>query len=202
MTISIRDQQALLKDAGFDPGPIDGLWGRRTAAAYEAWRERRFPLDSAHNMEGKTSEDGRKAIIKHEGVRLKAYPDPGTGGEPWTIGVGHTSRAGPPDVRPGMTITREEADEILAADLNRFEKRVHQHMGNVPQHVFDGAVSFDFNTGRIHNASWVRHFKAGDMERAENSLKQWNKAGGRIMRGLVNRRKEEADLIFRGIYPA
>ncbi len=43
MTISTRDQQTLLKDAGFDPGPIDGLWGTLSQWAYDAWQEDRFP---------------------------------------------------------------------------------------------------------------------------------------------------------------
>ena len=51
---------------------------------------------------------------------LKAYPDPGTGGDPWTIGYGHTG----PDVRPGTQITQSGAEELLVQDLKRFEDAV------------------------------------------------------------------------------
>lgn len=147
----------------------------------------------------KTSSNGIGAIVLHEGVVTKAYRD--VAGV-WTIGVGHTSNAGPPAVTPGMVISRDRAMQILAADLAKFEARVAKAMPGVPQHVFDGAVSFDFNTGRIHDATWVRRYRAGDMTGAEASLKTWNKAGGKVWQGLVNRRKAEADLIFRGIYPS
>ncbi len=146
----------------------------------------------------KTSTKGVAAIAGHEGVVTKAYKD--VAGI-WTIGVGHTAFAGPPKPVPGMRITRQEAFDILARDLSRFEARVNRELPNVPQHVFDGAVSFDFNTGGIHRASWVGKYQAGDMAGAEASLKLWNKAGGRVVRGLINRRKAEADLIFRGRYP-
>ena len=145
----------------------------------------------------RTSERGRAFIAAHEGTVLRAYRCPAGR---WTIGVGHTSAAGAPDVRPGMTITPAEAGEILARDLARFELRVKRRFGAPPQTVFDGAVSFDFNTGAIERASWVARFQAGDNAGAETSLKAWNKAGGRVLSGLVRRRGAEADLIFRGRY--
>lgn len=147
----------------------------------------------------KTSARGVAAIASHEGVVTKAYRD--VAGV-LTIGVGHTAAAGPPRPVPGMTITRAEAMKILADDIATFEKRVVAALGPVPQHVFDGAVSFDFNTGRIHNASWVKLYRAGRMTEAELSLKTWNKAGGKVVKGLINRRNAEADLIFRGKYPS
>lgn len=146
----------------------------------------------------KTSDKGVAFIAAHEGVVTKAYRD--VAGV-WTIGVGHTASAGPPKPVAGMTISRDEAFRILADDLGKvFEPRVRKALGEVPQHVFDGAVSFDFNTGAIDRASWVAAYKRGDMAAAERSLKLWNKAGGRVVTGLVRRRSEEADLIFRGRY--
>ena len=60
-----------------------------------------------------------------------------------------------------MTITREEAFAILARDLPGYERRVAAALGSVPQPVFDGGVSFDFNTGAINRASWVKAFRSG-----------------------------------------
>lgn len=68
-----------------------------------------------------TSDNGELFISSFEGVVLRAYPDPATGGAPWTIGIGHTSAAGHPQVAPQMVITRTKAFEILASDLRAFE---------------------------------------------------------------------------------
>ncbi len=145
-----------------------------------------------------TSGQGIAFIKRWEGVRTKAYRDSvGI----WTIGVGHTSAAGPPKVTSGMVITDAQVSEILAHDLAKFEDRVERVFGSkMPQTLFDGAVSFDFNCGGIDKASWPRRFKDGDFRGAEAYLKMWNKAGGKVLRGLVNRRAAEADLIFRGNY--
>lgn len=144
-----------------------------------------------------TSPQMRDIIAKHEGVVLKAYRDvKGV----WTIGVGHTSAAGAPRVKAGMRVSRDEAMRIFAKDLNTFEKRVAAQKVFRKQHQFDGAVSFDYNTGAIHKASWVKHFRNSAMGAAEKSLKLWNKSGGKVYRGLTRRRNHEADIIFRGDY--
>ena len=88
----------------------------------------------------KTSAQGRQLIAEREGCRLEAYRDSvGV----WTIGVGHTG-----GVTPGLTITREEADALLAEDLARFEKCINDSV-RVPleQYEFDALVSWAFNVG-------------------------------------------------------
>lgn len=142
---------------------------------------------------------GLAAIAGHEGVVTRAYRD--VAGV-WTIGVGHTASAGEPKPRAGMTITRAEAFDILATDVAMFERRVDAALGPVTQTVFDGAVSFDFNTGAVHRASWVKAYRAGKMTAARLGLMKWVKAGGRTIRGLVRRREAEARLIFDGEYGA
>ena len=146
----------------------------------------------------KTSPRGIEDLVLSEALKTKAYRD---SAGVWTIGVGHTASAGPPAPKPGMTITVAEAKAILARDLAKFEARVNRAFPNgLSQHAFDGAVSFDFNTGGIDRASWVTHYKAGRLDLAERNLKLWNKAGGKVLQGLVNRRQHEADMIFRGKY--
>ena len=119
----------------------------------------------------------------------------------WSDGVGHTAAAGPPrpvaghDHHAGTRPMR-----ILARDLPRYEQRVAAALGDVPQTVFDGAVSFDFNTGAIHRASWVKAFRAGNRAGARDGLMLWTRAGGREVAGLVRRREAEARLIFEGDY--
>jgi lysozyme len=145
----------------------------------------------------KTSARGVAFIAEHEGVVTRAYRD--VAGV-WTIGVGHTAAAGPPVPRAGMTITRAEAFAILSRDLPGYERRTAAAMGAVPQTVFDGAVSFDFNTGAIARASWVKAYRGGDRTRAREGLLAWTRAGGRKVAGLVRRREAEARLIFDGSY--
>jgi lysozyme len=145
----------------------------------------------------KTSEKGVAFVAAHEGVVTKAYRD--VGGV-WTIGVGHTAPAGAPIPKAGMTITGEQALQILAADLPKYEAGVGHSLGPVAQTVFDGAVSFHFNTGAIGKASWVKLFQAGKRPEARASLMGWVKAGGRTIAGLVRRRGDEARLIFDGDY--
>jgi lysozyme len=150
----------------------------------------------------RTSPRGIEDLILSEALKTTAYRD---SAGVWTIGVGHTASAGPPAPKAGMKITVAEAKAILARDLAKFEARVNREFpSGLPQHAFDGAVSFDFNTGQIHDASWVDHYRAGRMQQAEANLKLWNKAtvDGKkvVLKGLVNRRQHEADLIFRGKY--
>ena len=140
----------------------------------------------------KTSQRGINDLVLSEGLKISAYRDSvGV----LTIGVGHTANAGSPVPTPGMRITRQQALDILATDLAKFEKGVIAVLGNVPQHVFDGAVSFHFNTGAIGRATWPRKYKAGDMTSARKSFMQWNKPPE-----IIGRRRREAELIFEGKY--
>lgn len=148
----------------------------------------------------KVSAAGRKAIAAHEGVRLKAYPDPATGGEPWTIGVGHTSAAGPPKVTKGMTITADECDEILSRDLATFEKAVLKVVtAPLTQNQFDALVSLAFNigAGNLAKSTLVKKLNARDYRGAADQFTVWNKAAGKVMNGLVKRRAEERALFLK-----
>jgi lysozyme len=147
-----------------------------------------------------TSPKGVAFIEAHEGVVLKAYRDPvGI----WTIGAGLTAASGVVKPKAGMVITRGEAANLLQKALRRnYEPRVAKAMPNARSHEFDGAVSFDWNTGAIHRASWVKAWKAGDKPNVAYLLGQWVKGGGKVLPGLVRRRKEEADIINFNIWPA
>jgi len=140
----------------------------------------------------KTSQRGINDLILSEGLVTKAYKDSvGV----WTIGVGHTAAAGPPAPKAGMTITRQEAIDLLAKDLGKYEATVNKVLPDVPQHVFDGAVSFHFNTGSIAKATWPKLYKAGKLKEAKSSFLTWNKPPE-----IIKRRKREAALIFDGTY--
>lgn len=134
---------------------------------------------------------GRHFIGLHEGLGLAAYRCPAG---IWTVGYGHTTAAGPPTVTAGMSITREEADAILARDLKRFEDGVLR-LVTVPlaQHEFDALVSFAFNVGEgaLGRSTLLRKLNAGDRAGAAAQFAAWNKAGGRALPGLTRRRAEE-----------
>lgn len=141
-----------------------------------------------------TSPAGRKLIEQFEGLRLNSYRDAiGV----WTIGFGHTSMAGLPKVVPGMRITMQEADDILAADLGSFELVVNEAV-KVPltQNQFDALVSLVFNIGgsNFRKSSLLRYLNKGNYSEAAARFSQWTKAGGNVLLALARRRKAEAAL--------
>ena len=123
---------------------------------------------------------------------FEAYPDPGTGGAPWTIGWGSTG----PDVTPSTVWTQAECDARFAADLARYAAEVDAVLGDAPttQGQFDALVSFHYNTGAIARASLTRLHRAGNCAEAARELGKWVFAGGRRLEGLARRRKAEASL--------
>lgn len=131
------------------------------------------------------------ARLRGDGL-VEAYPDPGTGGEPWTIGWGTTGR----DVTCGTVWTQDQCDARLEADIARHAGEVRQAIGDATtsQHQFDALVSFHYNTGAIHQATLTRKHVAGDHEGAAGEFPRWKHAGGRVLKGLVRRRRAEAAL--------
>jgi len=123
---------------------------------------------------------------------FQAYPDPGSGGAPWTIGWGATG----PDIGPGTVWTQAQCDERLEADLARYAGEVADTLGAAPtsQAQFDALVSFHYNTGAIARATLTAKHKAGDFAGAALEFARWNRAGGRVLPGLVTRRAAEAAL--------
>lgn len=139
----------------------------------------------------KTSDNGLKFIMNHEGVRLKAYKPVPTE-KYWTIGVGHYGK----DVFPEMIITREEALEILAKDIERFEKAVNKLNLNLNQNQFDSLVSFSFNLGEGCLKTLV---KGRTLQQIADAILKYNKAGGKVLNGLTKRRKAERELFLKPV---
>lgn len=160
---------------------IDAALGDRGSEAAEARRS--------------ISDAGLALIKRFEGCRLSAYPDPGTGGEPWTIGWGTTRIDGRP-VMPGTTISQAEADRLLHEDLERYAAEVDEAIGDAPttQAQFDALVSFHYNTGAIGRATLTSLHRSGDYAGAAREFSRWVHAGGRVMTGLVRRRAAEEAL--------
>jgi lysozyme len=145
--------------------------------------------------------EGKNLIKSFESLELSAYPDPATGGEPWTIGYGHTSQAGSPKVFKGLRVTRSEAEDILDRDLLRYEAGVEGAV-KVPleQHQFDALVSFAFNCGlgNFQKSTLLKRVNAKEFNKVPAEFMKWTRANGKEMNGLVRRRREEAAL-WRGL---
>ena len=146
-------------------------------------------IDPAH---ARTSPSEVDRLKGYESLRLEAYPDPGTGGAPWTIGYGHTG----PDVHPGETITREQAASLLRSDLSGAEAEVRRDVKvPVSQDQYDALVSFQFNTGALGSSTLLKKLNAGDYAGAQAEFGRWVHGGaGQVLPGLVTRRAQEARL--------
>lgn len=138
-------------------------------------------------MELSISDTGLELIKRFEGCRLKAYQDSvGV----WTIGYGHTS-----GVCKGQVITQIQADAYLKSDCANAEKHVNNYdnIYHWNQNQFDALVSFTFNCGSGNLKTLLND---GQRTIAEISAKiiAYNKAGGKVLQGLVNRRNAEKEL--------
>jgi len=141
-------------------------------------------------------------IKEFEGLRLKAYIDPV--GVP-TIGYGLTTGAIPGvEVRMGMTITEEKAEEYLTTVVERFADQIWRHFKRQPsENEFGAMVSLAYNigVGAFSSSTALRRFNQGDTEGAAEAMKWWNKGtvNGRkvVLRGLTRRRAAEVKLFLK-----
>jgi GH24 family phage-related lysozyme (muramidase) len=143
---------------------------------------------------GKINDDGLTIIKLFEGLELRAYQDSvGV----WTIGYGHTSMAGPPEVYPGMTISEAEAEQILRTDLGVFERGVQGAITTqTTSDQFSAMVSFAFNVGvsAYRDSTLLRKHNARDFAGAADEFLRWVFAGGQKLPGLERRRNAERAL--------
>lgn len=134
--------------------------------------------------------------VRDDGM-VEAYPDPGTGAEPWTIGAGLTGH----DIRKGTVWTREQCDQRFAEMLAEFGEQVSRILcgAATTQCQFDAMVSFAYNVGagNFGASTLLKRHEAGDYEGAAEQFARWTKGGGRVLPGLVTRRAAEAAL-YRG----
>ena len=147
-------------------------------------------------------------IKHHEGVRTKPYQCPAL---LWTVGVGHVidpmhgrlkieeRRNLPIPDGWNRTLSMEEVDDILKKDLARFEQGVARLCPvALTQGQFDALVSFSFNVGlgNLQKSTIRMKVNRGDFEGAAEAFLAWTKAGGKVLKGLVNRRNDEKALFL------
>ncbi|KMK17784.1 muraminidase [Pluralibacter gergoviae] len=145
------------------------------------------------------SQSGIELIKRFEGCSLTAYPDPGTGGAPWTIGYGWTGNVDGKAVRPGMKIDQATADRLLRTGIVSYDQAVSKMLKvAVTQNQHDALVSLAYNIGTraLSASTLMKKLNDGDYRGAADEFLRWNKSGGRVMPGLTNRRKAEREVFL------
>lgn len=138
-----------------------------------------------------TSENGLNLIKSFEGLRLTAYRCPAG---KWTIGYGHTK-----GVKKGMYISEAVATHFLIQDVQRVESILNSYDEKYhwTQNEFDALASFTFNCGTV-NLKRLLKYGTRTKSQIANAILLYNKASGRVLRGLVRRRNAERELFVKG----
>ncbi len=137
-------------------------------------------------------------IAPWEGLRTKAYPDiVGV----WTVCYGETN-----GVEPGDTHTKAECDAMLSQQVKAYADRVSKCIDDgqearMPEGMKAALISWAYNvgTGAACRSTLVRKLNSGDLVGACNELPRWNRAGGRVVPGLSNRRAAEQALCLEAL---
>jgi len=136
-------------------------------------------------------------IKQYEGCKLTAYQDiVGI----WTIGYGTTAMADL-GITPakGMTITQERAEDLLRQGVDKFAATVDAMITTKVNQNERGAcvcLAYNIGTGAFAKSTVLRELNAGNKDKAAAAFRMWNKAGGEVIRGLVNRREAEIKLFL------
>ena len=136
------------------------------------------------------SDDGFALTKQFEGLELTAYQDQGG---VWTIGYGHTG----PHVYGGLTITQDQADQLLASDMAAAVTAVNNAVtAEITQAQFDALVDFVFNLGAssLLTSTLLRHVNLGDFTDAAPQFLLWDHCKGVVIPGLLRRRQAEMQL--------
>jgi lysozyme len=132
------------------------------------------------------------ALLKEfEGWRSRAYADPGTRGDPYTIGYGFTR-----DVNPGDEMTLEQGAARLEYEVAHFEQGVTRlaPIGNENQLAAMVCLAYNIGLSNFRNSSVLRDHNNGDIDGAADAILMWDKSAGRRMPGLSRRREAERKL--------
>lgn len=194
--------QTALASAGFYSGKIDGDFGAASLRAVQSLLDNKDKavdiLSKPESASGRSmSQKGVELLKKSEGLRLNAYRD---AGGVLTIGYGHTSAAGGLKVYSGLSITHEDAEQLLKDDLARMTYPVIDRLVKVPltQGQFDAMASFIFNLGegQVSKSTLLKLLNNRDYNGAAAQFSRWVYDNGRKLNGLITRREEERQLFI------
>ena len=135
---------------------------------------------------------GIELLTHFEGLRLEAYQDSvGV----WTIGYGHTK-----GVTPSMKITESQANNLLKTELIEYQNYINDMVKvELSQCEYDALVCWVYNLGptNLRESTLLKVLNQGDKFLVPEQIRRWNRAGGKVLKGLVRRREAEA-LMFAG----
>ena len=122
-----------------------------------------------------------------------AYPDPATGGDPWTIGYGSTGS----DIRQHTVWTKEQAEDALQAHVRYFVSglvKLSPRLLSASPRRIAAVISWAYNLGlgNYRISTFKRRIDASDWSGAAEECLKWNKAAGRVIPGLTRRRQAES----------
>lgn len=136
---------------------------------------------------------GLEILKSFESCRLQAYPDPGTGDGPFTVGWGQTGAG----IGPSTVWTQEQADEALSQNLVSFCDGVNKLVTvDLNSNQLSALIDFAYNAG-LHNlavSTLLRKVNSKDFPGAADQFALWDRAAGKVLPGLVTRRRAEACL--------
>lgn len=143
---------------------------------------------------------GLDLIKQFEGFRARTYDD-GVG--VLTIGYGTTGKAGV-GINPiwGMTIDELEAEIYLQRAIDKFWDQIKNHISApINENEQAAFISLAYNIGpnAFKRSSALRFFNEGNKKKAADAILMWNKGGGKVMKGLVRRRKAERKLFLKPV---
>lgn len=144
-------------------------------------------------------QDALSIIKTFEGFNEKAYPDPSTGGSPYTLGYGTQFYPDGSQVKQGHCCTKEKALEYLLNEINIIANEIDKLNLGIDLHMKQGLISF------IHSVGWdsflyssiIDHCEAENYVLAAQEFNKWifNK-DHEVIGGLLDRRKQEAALFL------
>lgn len=165
--------------------------GRLSTDQFNKLKEVANSLQTSTNISKRVSQSGVSMIMGFEGFRTRSYDD-GVG--VWTIGYGTTRYPDGSKVKPNQVCTAIQAQDYLKHDLIEFEDTVNGSV-KVPlnQNQFDALVSLTYNigSGAFKDSTLLKRLNEGNYQEAADQFLRWNKAGGRVLDGLVKRREAE-----------
>lgn len=132
-----------------------------------------------------------------EGCSLTAYPDPASGGEPWTIGYGQTGQ----DITAGTVWTQAQADAALMQRISELSTAIQSELAYpMNDNQLGACISLAYNIGltAFSNSTLLKDWNAGEVQAAADQFLVWNRATGKVMQGLVNRRADERSVFLGG----
>ena len=145
------------------------------------------------------SDAGIELIKSFEGFRANAYPDPKSGGDPWTVGYGTTKFPSARPVKKGDYVTPAQAEMYLREDVKKFANSVDA-LVTVPlkQCQYDALVSFVYNLGatNFRTSTLLKKLNAKDYKGAADEFLRWVSPGSSVEAGLRRRRTAERDLFL------